>query len=109
MIYLEKIKEEKNWAVDASTRPCIYASARTHDGSTRGQWMLCTHTPFLGLHACNKMDACPMEGPILLHARAYFITRKQIAWEGDTQADTQADRQMDIATTRSNRPSGPIR
>ena len=22
---------------------------------------LCTHPPFLRLHACNKMDACPMD------------------------------------------------
>ena len=29
------------------------------------------------------MKAWPMDGPILLHARAYLITRKKIAWEGD--------------------------
>ena len=45
------------WRVHASTRPCIHASARPHDGSTRGRWMLCTHPPFLGLHACNKMGS----------------------------------------------------
>ena len=73
MIYLEK-KEEKNGAVDASTRPR-------------------THPSFLGLHACNKMDAWPMDGPILLHARAYLITRKKIAWEGDIK-----QHQTDIAT-----------
>ena len=44
----------------------------------------------------------------LITQRAYLITCKKIAWEGDTQADTQADRQTDIATTRSNWPSGPI-
>ena len=67
MIYLEK-KEEKKWAVDASTRPRvhastrprIHASARPHDGSTRGRWMLCTHPPFLGLQACNKMGSTPV-------------------------------------------------
>ena len=38
-------------------RPRIHASTRPHDGSTRGQWTLCTHPPFLGLHACNKMGS----------------------------------------------------
>ena len=66
---------------------------RPRDGSTRGQWTLCTHPPFLGLHACNKMDAWPMDGPILLHARACLITHKKIAWEGDIKQN-----QTDIAT-----------
>ena len=57
-------KRRKNGAVDASTRP--------RNGSTRGQWTLCTHPPFLGLHACNKMD-----GPVLLHARACLITGRR--------------------------------
>ena len=47
------------------------------------------------------MDAWPMDGPILLHARAYLITRKKIAWEGDRQMPPWTD----IATTRSNQPS----
>ena len=51
------------------TRPC--------DCSTRCRWTLCTHPPFLGLHACNKMDAWPMDGPVLLHARACLIPRKK--------------------------------
>ena len=59
VIYLEK-KEEEKWAVDASTRPRVQASARPHDGSTRGRWMLCTHPPFLGLHTCNKMGSTPV-------------------------------------------------
>ena len=25
-----------------------------------GRWMLCTHPPFLGLHACNKMGSTPV-------------------------------------------------
>ena len=53
-------EEEKNGAVDASTRPRVYAYTRPHDGSTRGRWMLCIHTPFLGLHACNKMGSTPV-------------------------------------------------
>ena len=48
------------WRVHASTRPRIHASARPHDGSTRGRWMLCTHPPFLGLHTCNKMGSTPV-------------------------------------------------
>ena len=60
MIYLEKKKEEKNGAVDASTRPRIHASARRHNRSTRGGRTLCTHPPFLGLHACNKMGSTPV-------------------------------------------------
>ena len=55
VIYLEKKR-----VVDASTRPLIHASARPHDGSTRGRWMLCTHPPFLGLHMCNKMGSTPV-------------------------------------------------
>ena len=89
MIYLLKKK-----AVDTSTRthPRVQTSTRPRDGSTRGRWTLCTHPPFLGLHACNKMDAWPVDGPILLHARAYLIKRKKIAWEGDTQTDKQTNR-----------------
>ena len=44
----QKRKKRKKGAVDASTRP--------RDGSTRGRWTLCTHPPFLGLHAW-AMDA----------------------------------------------------
>ena len=58
VIYLEE--EEKNGVVDASTRPRIHAFARPDDGSTRGRWTLCTHPPFLGLHACNKMGSTPV-------------------------------------------------
>ena len=39
---LRDLSREKKWAVDASTRPRIHASARPHDGSTRGRWTLCT-------------------------------------------------------------------
>ena len=39
----------------------------------RVQKNACTHPPFLGLHACNKMDAWPMDGPVLLHARTCLI------------------------------------
>ena len=57
---------------------------RPRDRSTRGQWKLCAHPPFLGLHACNKMDAWPMDRPVLLHARACLIPCKnKIAWKGD--------------------------
>ena len=38
------------------TRPRVHVSTRPRDGSTRGQWTLCTHPPFLGLHAW-AMDA----------------------------------------------------
>ena len=55
VIYLEnKIKKICGWCVHASTRPRIHASARPHDGSTRGRWMLCTHPPFLGLHTSSS-------------------------------------------------------
>ena len=57
MIYLEKKKKTK---IGRLTRPRVHASARPHDGSTRGRWMLCTHPPFLGLHACNKMGSTPV-------------------------------------------------
>ena len=43
----------------------------------------------------SPVDAWPMDGPILLHA-------KKIALEGDKQTN----RHPDIVTTRSNRPSG---
>ena len=58
-IYLEK-RKKKNGAVDASMRLRIHASARPHYGSTRGRWTLCSHPPFLGLHACNKMGSTPV-------------------------------------------------
>ena len=45
--------------IHGSTRPCIHASTRQHDGSTRERWTLCTHPPILGLHACNKMGSIP--------------------------------------------------
>ena len=57
VIYLEK---KNKWAVDASTRPLIRASARPHDGSRRGRWTLCTNPPLLGPHACNKMGSTPV-------------------------------------------------
>ena len=50
------IVDRGSWSPSA-TRPCINASARPHDGSTRGRWTFCTHPPFLGLHACNKMGS----------------------------------------------------
>ena len=55
--------------------------------------------PFLGLHVCNKMDAWPMDGPILLHARAYLITRRRKnAWEGDIrQTDGHRDSMIQSA------------
>ena len=65
---------------------------KTHtcDRSTCGRWTLCTHPPFLGLHACNKRDAWPMDGPVLFHARACLIPCKKIAWKGtDTQTRKQ--------------------
>ena len=49
--------------VHAYTRPC--------DGSTRGQWPLCTHPPFLRLHACK---------PVLFHARACLIPPKSLSY-----------------------------
>ena len=55
MIYLEKEREKKNWAVDEFTRPRD-SSTRPRNGSTRGQWTLCTHPSFLGFHAW-AMDA----------------------------------------------------
>ena len=47
------------------------------DSFTSGQWTLSINPLFLGLNACNKMAAWPMDGPILLHARANLITRKK--------------------------------
>ena len=76
---------------------------RSRDGSTRGQWTLCTHPPFLGLHTCNKMDSWPMYGPILLHARVCLITRKK-----NCMGRGHTSWQTDFATTGSNWPSGPI-
>ena len=43
-----------------STRPRVHASTRPCNGSTRGRWTLCTHPPFLGPHACNKMGSTPV-------------------------------------------------
>ena len=39
---------------------------RPRDGSTRGQWTLCTHPPFLGLHAW-AMDA--LHPPLVFRAQ----------------------------------------
>ena len=60
-------------------RPRIHASARPHDGSTRGQWMLCTHPPFLGLHTCNKMGSTPVLPRKIRqnqHTKKLFFTRR---------------------------------
>ena len=92
-------KEKKYGAVDASTRPRIHASPRPRDGSTRGQWTLCTHPPFLGLHACNKMDAWPMDAPlsfytqepILLHAKGNHMGRGQTSNIKQHQTDGHRD------------------
>ena len=97
MIYLreeEKKTEKKRkklggWRVHASTRPRVHASTRPRDGSTRGRWTLCTRPPFLGLHACNKMDAWPMGGHDLLHTRACLIPRKKLHEKG---TDSYIDR-----------------
>ena len=42
------------------TSPRAHKSMRPRDGSTRGQWTLCTHAPFLGLYAW-AMDAGPQK------------------------------------------------
>ena len=142
-----------SWRVHASMRPRIHASARPHDGSTRGRWMLCTHPPFLGLHACNKMGSTPvlprkirqnqqknnffLRGdfrpfpnknvqfwdhfyPALFPKDSESLKNLDIRlWEVGAKCvskyttrkgtDRYIDIYMDIATTRSNRPSGPIR
>ena len=41
------------------------------------------------------MDAWPLDGPILLHARAYLIKRKKIAWKRDRQIPVQTLRLLD--------------
>ena len=56
----KKKKKKGSLRVHTSMRPHIHASARPHDGSTWGRWMLCTHLPFLGLHTCNKMGSTPV-------------------------------------------------
>ena len=45
------------------------AYTRPRDGFTSGRLTLCTQPPFLGLHACNMMDAWPIDGPVLFHAK----------------------------------------
>ena len=91
-------KEKKYGAVDASTR-------RLH------AWAMdALHPPpFLGLHACNKMDAWPMDAPLSFYTQEPILLHaKKIAWEGDRHQTSNNIKQTDIATTRSNRPSGPI-
>ena len=60
-IFLESLRDlsrkKKNGAVDASTHTRVHASTRRIHA---GQWTLCTHPPFLGLHACNKMGSTPV-------------------------------------------------
>ena len=71
VIYLEKKKKMGGW--------CVHASARPHDGSTRGRWMLCTHPPFLGLHMCNKMGSTPVLQHKIRqnqHKKKLFFTRR---------------------------------
>ena len=55
-------------------RPCIHAFANPHDGSTRGRWMLCTHTPFLGLHTCNKMGSKSAQKNNFFFTRQFYTT-----------------------------------
>ena len=62
-----------------------------------------THPSFLGLHACNKIDAWPMDGPILLHARAYLITRKKIPQTRETK-NTQKNNKKSGAVDASMHP-----
>ena len=75
-------------------RPRVHAPTPCFKGCTRvirwtcGQWTLCTHPSFLGLHASHQMDAWPMDVPILLHAKTYLITRRKIAWEGERHQTT---------------------
>ena len=54
----------------------------------RGQWTLCTHPSFLGLHACNKMDAWPMDVWAMdaLHQPSFLrlhMCNKMDAWPRD--------------------------
>ena len=75
-------------------------------GQKGGGWRTFQNTfPVVGLHAratddphqsMDEWPSTPVHG------------RKKIAWEGDKQTKSQSQPWTDIATTRPNRPSGPI-
>ena len=73
----------------------VHASTRQCGGSTRWRWTLCTHPPFLGLHACNKMGSMCVITPVLYVIRPVLPRKKNYMKRGW---------QTDFASLWKNRP-----